>query len=51
MAQFMNPRLDFSMMNRIERISCAKELRDQIDSRMLKLLQFEVTRSLGKIEE
>ena len=47
----MNPKLDFASMNRIERITCAKELRDKIDTRMLKLLQFEVTRSLDQIKE
>merc|ERR1719228_254432 len=50
MAEFMNPRLDFDAMNRIQRITCAEELRDKIDSRMIKLLQFEVTRSLGEID-
>jgi hypothetical protein len=50
MAQFMNGKLKFSEMSRLQRISCTKELRDAMDLRMGKLLQFELEKSLNEIE-
>jgi hypothetical protein len=50
MAQFMNPKLDFAEMSRIERISCTKELRTSMETQMIKLLQFEVKSSLSQID-
>jgi hypothetical protein len=47
--QMMNQNLDLSRMTRVQRISCAKELRNKIDDMKLKLLHFEVTRSLNTI--
>jgi hypothetical protein len=50
MAQFMNPKLIFADMSRIERITCTKEIRNKMETQMIKLLQFEVTSSLDKIQ-
>jgi len=50
MAEFMNGKLKFSEMSRLQRISCTKELRNAMESRMGKLLQFELEKSLNEIE-
>eukprot|EP00092_Neocalanus_flemingeri_P080997 GFUD01101095.1.p1 GENE.GFUD01101095.1~~GFUD01101095.1.p1 ORF type:complete len:623 (-),score=238.28 GFUD01101095.1:389-2257(-) len=50
MAQFMNGKLKFSEMSRLQRISCTKELRNAMESRMGKLLQAELEKSLNEIE-
>merc|ERR1719339_215569 len=51
MAEFMNGKLKFSEMSRLQRISCTKELRNAMESRMGKLLQFELKKSLNEIEQ
>lgn len=51
MAEFMNGKLKFSEMSRLQRISCTKELRNAMESRMGKLLQFELEKSLNEIEQ
>jgi len=51
MAQFMNGKLKFGEMSRLQRISCTKELRTVMESRMSKLLQFELENSLNEIGE
>ena len=51
MAQFMNAKLKFGEMSRLQRISCTKELRTVMESRMSKLLQFELENSLNEIGE
>ena len=50
MAEFMNGKLKFSEMSRLQRISCTKELRSSMETRMGKLLQFELEKSLNEIE-
>jgi len=50
MAEFMNGKLKFSEMSRLQRISCTKELRSSMENRMGKLLQFELEKSLNEIE-
>jgi len=50
MAEFMNPKLDFAKMNRVDRISCTKGIRNNMETQMIKLLQFEVKNSLDKIQ-
>ena len=49
MAQFMNTKLKFSDLNRLQRISCTKELRTQMEERMGELLQSELQKSLDNI--
>merc|ERR1719341_1080735 len=51
MAEFMNGKLKFSEMSRLQRISCTKELRNAMESRTGKLLQFELEKSLNEIEQ
>jgi len=51
MAEFMNGKLKFSEMSRLQRISCTKELRNAMEKRMGKLLQFELEKSLNEIEQ
>merc|ERR1712128_70860 len=51
MAEFMNGKLKFSEMSRLQRISCTKELRNAMETRMGKLLQFELEKSLNEIEQ
>ena len=41
MAEFMNGKLKFSEMSRLQRISCTKELRSSMENRIGKLLQAE----------
>jgi len=50
MAEFMNGKLKFSEMSRLQRISCTKELRSSMETRMGKLLQAELEKSLNEIE-
>ena len=51
MAEFMNGKLKFSEMSRLQRISCTKELRNAMEKRMGKLLQYELEKSLNEIEQ
>merc|ERR1719260_188960 len=50
MAEFMNGNLKFSEMSRLQRISCTKELRSSMETRIGKLLQAELEKSLNEIE-
>merc|ERR1712058_150855 len=50
MAEFMNGKLKFSQMSRIQRIGCIKELRTMMESRMGELLKAELESSLNGIE-
>ena len=50
MAEFMNGKLKFSEMSRLERISCTKDLRNAMEIRMGRLLQSELEKSLNEIE-
>ena len=50
MAEFMNGKLKFSEMSRLERITCTKELRNAMEMRMGRLLQAELEQSLNEIE-
>ena len=50
MAEFMNGKLKFSEMSRLQRISCTKELRNAMEIRMGRLLQAELEDSLNEIE-
>jgi len=50
MAEFMNGKLKFSEMSRLQRISCTKKLRNSMETRMSTLLQFELEKSLNEIE-
>jgi len=51
MAEFMNPKVLFSKMSRQQRISCIKILRNSMEDRSAKLLQYEFERSLSGINE
>jgi septum formation topological specificity factor MinE len=51
MIEFMNPKVKFSEMTRLQRISCIKGLRNSMEDRTAKLLQFELEKSLSGIEE
>jgi len=51
MIEFMKPSVDFSTMSRFQRISCIKELRNELEDRTAKLLQLELEDSLTKIDE
>jgi len=51
MIEFMNPKVKFSQMTRLQRISCIKGLRNSMEDRTAKLLQFELEKSLSGIEE
>jgi len=51
MISFMNPKVDFEDLNRFQRISCIKELRNELEDRTAKLLQFELNASLSAIDE
>merc|ERR1719460_3595048 len=42
MISFMNPKVDFEDLNRFQRISGIKELRNELEDRTAKLLQFEL---------
>jgi hypothetical protein len=50
MIEFMRPSVDFSTMSRFQRISCIKELRNELEDRTAKLLQFELNDSLSAIK-
>jgi len=51
MKEFLSPSVKFSEMSRIQRISCIKTLRNAMEDRSAKLLQFELEKSLSGIEE
>merc|ERR1712051_150520 len=51
MISFMNPKVDFEDLNRFQRISCIKELRNELEDRTAKLLQFELNASLSAIND
>merc|ERR1719282_992641 len=50
MAQFMNTKRKFTDMSRLDRISCTKELRNSIETRMADLLKTELENSLNEID-
>jgi hypothetical protein len=50
MIEFMRPSVDFSTMSRFQRISCIKDLRNDLEDRTAKLLQFELNDSLSAIK-
>lgn len=51
MIEFMNPKVKFSSMSRLQRISCIKGLRNSMEDRTAKLLQFELEKSLSGIKD
>lgn len=51
MIEFMNPKVKFSEMTRLQRISCIKGLRNSMEDRTAKLLQFELEKSLSGIKD
>jgi len=51
MAKFMRSSLDFDNLSRFERISCIKELRNELEARTAELLQFELEDSLAAIND
>ena len=51
MAEFMNGKLKFSEMSRLQRISCTKVLRTAMESRKAELLKVELEKSLNEIEQ
>jgi len=51
MKEFLSPKVKFSEMSRIQRISCIKGLRNAMEDRSARLLQFELEKSLNGIEE
>ena len=50
MAQFMNTKRKFTDMSRLDRISCTKELRTSMETRMADLLKTELENSLNEID-
>jgi len=50
MAEFMNGKLKFSEMSRLQRISCTKVLRTAMETRKAELLKVELEKSLNEIE-
>lgn len=50
MAEFMNQKLKFSDLTRLQRISCTKVLRNTMESRMSELLKSELEKSLNDID-
>merc|ERR1712025_930480 len=50
MAQFMNTKRKFTDMSRLDRISCTKELRNNMETRMADLLKTELENSLNEID-
>lgn len=50
MAKFMNTKLKFSQISRMERMSCIKQLGTSLENRKLSLLKAEVDRSLNLID-
>lgn len=51
MKEFLSPKVKFSEMSRIQRISCIKGLRNAMEDRSARLLQFELEKSLNGIED
>lgn len=51
MIEFMNPKVKFSEMSRLQRISCIKGLRNMMEDRTAALLQAELEKSLSSIDE
>jgi len=51
MIEFMNPKVKFSEMTRLQRISCIKGLRNSMEDRTAKLLQYELEKSLSGIPD
>ena len=49
MSKFMNPKLKFTQISRMERMSCIKELGTSLENRKMSLLRSEVERSLELI--
>ena len=49
MAEFMNTKLSFKDMSRLQRITCTKVLRGAMETRMGLLLQSELQKSLDDI--
>jgi hypothetical protein len=50
MAQFMNSKVQFNKMSRIQRISCTKELRNTMEERVTKLLQKELEDTFNQLD-
>jgi len=50
MAQFMSTKLDLRKMNRIQRISCTKELRNTMEKRVTKLLKDELEDTFNNLD-
>jgi len=50
MAEFMNQKLKFADLSRLQRISCTKGLRNSMESRMSVLLKSELEKSLNDID-
>jgi len=50
MAQFMNNKLEFSKMSRIQRISCTKELRNTMENRVTQLLKDELEDTFNQLD-
>ena len=50
MAEFMNQKLKFADLSRLQRISCTKGLRNSMESRMSELLKSELEKSLNDID-
>lgn len=51
MIDFMNPKVKFSQMTRLQRISCIKGVRNSMEDRTAKLLQFELEKSLSGLSD
>ena len=51
MAEFMNPRVKFSAMPRLVRISCTKGLRNKMEARLATLLKSELEKNLNEFVE
>ena len=47
----MNPRIKFSAMPRLVRISCTKGLRNKMEARLATLLKSELEKNLNEIVE
>lgn len=51
MIEFMNPKVKFTEMTRLQRISCIKTLRNNMEDRTANLLQFELKKSLDQLSD
>merc|ERR1712168_1092772 len=51
MIDFMNTKLKFTQMTRLERITCTKSLRTSMDARRSELLSQELEKSINEIGE